>query len=326
MGNHIEILIIGAGPIGISCGIEAKNQGLDYKIIDKGCLVNSIHNFPEDMTFFSSAEKLEIGDLPFTSLARRPSKQETLEYYRRVTDHYKLNLGLYESFKSILPVDNHSTRFKVATSKDTYTCNYIINATGFYDLPTLMNVIGEDLEKVNHYFTSAHHLYNQKVAVIGASNSAIDVAMEGYRKGAEVTVLVRKEKISDSVKYWIKPDFEGRVKEGHIKVYYESEVKEIKENTIVFNHKGTLIELENDFVYAMTGYQPNFKLMEKLGIKLDVKGLPQYSDQTMETNATGVYLAGVVCGGVDTREWFIENSRDHGEKIMNHIKETENES
>lgn len=318
--SHIDLLIIGAGPIGISCGIEAEKQGVDYKIIDKGCLVNSIHNFPTEMTFFSSSENLELAGLPFNSLARRPSKRETLEYYRRVTDHFQLKLGLYETFESVTTIKNNTAYFLVTTSKERYTCNYIINATGFYDIPVLMNIPGEHLPKLHHYFTSAHHLYNQKLVVIGASNSAVDVAMEGYRKGAEVTVLVRKDQISKSVKYWVKPDFEGRVKEGHITVYYNSEVEEIKEKSIVFNQKGKQIELENDFVYAMTGYQPNFDLMEKLGIALDTKnGIPKYNEGTMETTANRVYLAGVVCGGRNTREWYIENSRGHGEKIIKHI-------
>ncbi|WP_281986807.1 YpdA family putative bacillithiol disulfide reductase [Aquimarina aggregata] len=324
--THYSILIIGAGPIGLSCGIEAQNAGISYKIIDKGTLVNSIHNFPIDMTFFSSSEKLEIGNLPFTSLSVRPTKQEGLEYYRRVAQHYKLNIGLYETFESVKRTSNLSnkTPFKIATSKEAYTCDFIINATGFYDSPVLLDIPGEKLKKVNHYFTSAHHLFKQKVAVVGASNSAIDVALEAYRKGAETTLLVRGKEISPNVKYWIKPDIEARIAENNINIYYESDVTAISDRHIIFKSRNQTIKLENDFVYAMTGYRPNFNLSEKLGIEIDsTTGYPKYNKTTMETTSPNVYLAGVVIGGTNTRQWFIENSRDHGSKIINHIKKYE---
>ncbi|AXT62578.1 YpdA family putative bacillithiol disulfide reductase [Aquimarina sp. AD10] len=324
--THYSILIIGAGPIGLSCGIEAQNAGISYKIIDKGTLVNSIHNFPTDMTFFSSSEKLEIGNLPFTSLSVRPTKQEGLEYYRRVAQHYKLNIGLYETFESVKRTSNLSnkTPFKIATSKEAYTCDFIINATGFYDSPVLLDIPGEKLKKVNHYFTSAHHLFKQKVAVVGASNSAIDVALEAYRKGAETTLLVRGKEISPNVKYWIKPDIEARIAENNINIYYESDVTAISDRHIIFKSRNQTIKLENDFVYAMTGYRPNFNLSEKLGIEIDsTTGYPKYNKTTMETTNPNVYLAGVVIGGMNTRQWFIENSRDHGSKIINHIKKYE---
>ncbi len=321
--THYNTIIIGAGPIGLSCGIAAQNSNISYKIFDKGALVNSLHNFPTDMTFFSSSEKLEIGNLPFTSLSVRPTKQEGLEYYRRVTQHYQLNIGLYESFVSVERLSNQEgdNIFKVTTSKETYTCNNIINSTGFYDTSVKLNIPGEGLKKVSHYFTSAHHLFNQKVAVIGSSNSAIDVALEAYRKGADVTLLIRDKTISDSVKYWIRPDIEARIAEGHIKVYYEANTCEITENHISFIVKNEHIQIENDFVYAMTGYQPNFKLSSVLGIEIDATtGYPIYNKETMETSSPNVYLAGVVIGGFNTREWFIENSKDHGDKIMNHIQ------
>ncbi len=326
--THYNVLIIGAGPIGLSCGIIAKEAGISYKIIDKGALVNSIHDFPTNMKFFSSAEKLEIGNLPFTSLSVRPTKQEGLEYYRRVAQHYKLNLGLYEAFESVKRLRNDlgESLFTVVTSKEMYTCNHIINATGFYDSPVKMNIPGEELKKTSHYFTSAHHLFNQKVAVVGASNSAIDVALEAYRKGANVTLLVRGKEISEHVKYWVKPDIESRIAEGHIKVYYEADILEITDNHISFRSRDRLIKLENDFVYAMTGYQPNIELSEKLGIEMDDDtGYPKYQKTTMETTSPNVYLAGVVIGGLNTRQWFIENSKDHGNKIINHIK-NKNES
>lgn len=323
---HVDLLIIGAGPIGLSCGIAAQNAAIGYKIIDKGCLVNSIHNFPSDMTFFSSSDKLEIGGIPFTSLAVRPSKQEGLEYYRRVAEHYDLNIGLYEVFESVEQVDKEASfarsRFKVVTSKETYTCNFMVNATGFYDTPIRINIPGEDLEKVKHYFTSAHHLFKQKVTIIGASNSAVDVALEAHRKGAEVTLLIRKNEIGDNVKYWIKPDLDARIAEGSITAYFESQVLEVTDTHIRFLHKGKPMQIENDFVYAMTGYQPNMDLSEKLGITFDPSTrYPNYTVETMETNISGIYLAGVLSGGLNTRKQFIENSRDHGYKIISHIKQ-----
>jgi len=319
---HYDILIIGAGPIGLSCGIAAQKASISYKIIDKGTVVNALYNFPTDMTFFSSSEKLEIGNIPFTSLSVRPTKQEGLEYYRRVADHYQLNLGLYEAFETIekLPIGS-SENFKITTSKAIYTCNYIVNVTGFYDTPVHMGIPGESLQKVSHYFTTAHHLYRQKVAVIGASNSAIDVALECYRKGADVILIIRGKAISSNVKYWIRPDIEGRIKEGDITVYYDSTIQKITTNHISFNAKNKRITLENDFVYAMTEYQPNFNLSEQLGIEIDAtSGYPKYNSDTMETTASNIFLAGVVIGGRNTREWFIENSKDHGDKIINHIK------
>ncbi|WP_394750195.1 YpdA family putative bacillithiol disulfide reductase [Spongiimicrobium salis] len=320
--THYKLLVIGAGPIGLSVGIAAQKAGISYKIIDKGALVNSLYHFPTDMTFFSSSEKLEIGNLPFTSLSVRPTKQEGLEYYRRVAQHYDLSLGLYESFESVerfRDVDGQMS-FKLMTTKESYSCNYIVNATGFYDTPVRLQVPGEELPKVSHYFTTAHHLFGQKVAVIGGSNSAIDVALEAYRKGAEVTLLIRGKEISQHVKYWIRPDIEGRIAEGSIKVHYRATVLEIQERQLVFQKNGERIALENDFVYAMTGYHPNFTLSEKLGIEIDaISGYPKYDTSTMETTSPNVFLAGVVIGGLNTRQWFIENSKDHGDKIINHI-------
>jgi thioredoxin reductase (NADPH) len=317
----VDVLILGAGPIGLSAGIAAQKEGLRYQIIDKGCLVNSLHNFPTDMTFFSSSDKLEIGNIPFHSLSRRPRKQEALEYYRRVTEHFNLNVGLYETFLSAEKQIDGNTGFIVSTTKTKYRCRYIVNATGFYDTPVLMNIPGEKLQKVNHYFDSAHHLFRQKVAIIGASNSAIDAALEAYRKGADVSLIIRKDKIGNNVKYWIRPDVEARIAEGSIKAYYQAEVNEIHEKFILVQQDGKRFKMENDFVYAMTGYRPNFDLLRLLNIEVDVQSTqPLYNFETMESSNSGVYIAGVVCGGLKTKEWFIENSRDHGAKIMSHIK------
>lgn len=316
--TQVDLLIIGAGPVGLSCGIAAQKAGLTYKIIDKGCLVNSLYNFPSDMTFFSSSDKLEIGDIPFSSLALRPSKKEALEYYRRVAQHYNLNIGLYESFENLNPISgiDPTAKFKVQTSKEEYPCANIINATGFYDNPRRFDIPGENLKKTHHYFTSAHHLYKQNVTVVGASNSAIDVALEAYRKGANVTLLIRRDIIRDNVKYWIKPDIEARIKEGSIKAYFNVELLEISDTHTIFKQEGKKIEIESDFVYAMTGYKPNFNLLQQLGITINDDFTPLHNPSSLETNVSGIYIAGVVCGGLNTREWFIENSRSHGEMIV----------
>lgn len=321
--NHITLLIIGSGPIGLSCAIAAKKNGINYKLIDKGCLVNSIHNFPDEMSFFSSSNNIEIGNIPFSSLSLRPTKQEALEYYRRVADHFELNIGLYESFSSMETIKNveQVKKFRVETSKTTYTCNFIINATGFYGIPILLDIPGENLPKVKHYFTTAHHLYKQKLAVIGASNSAIDVALESYRKGADVSLIIRGDKIGESVKYWVKPDIENRIAEGSIKVFYNTEVKEISEKEIKIEQAGKPITLDNDFVCAMTGYKPDFGLFNSMGVEIDKpSGHPTHNEETMETNTSQVFLAGVVSGGSNTRDLYIENTRDHGGKIMARIK------
>lgn len=321
--NHPTLLIIGAGPIGITCAIAAKENGISYKLIDKGCLTNSIHNFPDEMSFFSSSNNIEIGNIPFSSLSVRPTKQEALEYYRRVAEHFDLNIGLYESFSSMETIESTESikTFKVKTSKDDYTCHFIINATGFYGLPIKLNVPGEDLPKVKHYFTTAHHLFKQKLAVIGASNSAIDVALDSYRKGADVSLIIRGDKIGESVKYWVKPDIENRIAEGSIKVYYNTTVKDISTEEITIEQSGKQMTLENDFVYAMTGYKPDFDLYTSLGINTNkTTGHPSHTEDTMETNASQVFLAGVVSGGSNTRDLYIENTRDHGDKIMTRIK------
>jgi thioredoxin reductase (NADPH) len=321
--NHITLLIIGSGPIGLSCAIAAKENGISYKLIDKGCLVNSIHNFPDEMSFFSSSNNIEIGNIPFSSLSVRPTKQEALEYYRRVAEHYELNISLYDSFSSMETIEEIDSikKFRVQTSKTTFTCNFIVNATGFYGLPILLNIKGEKLPKVKHYFTTAHHLYKQKLVVIGASNSAIDVALDSYRKGADVSLIIRGDKIGDSVKYWVKPDIENRITEGSIKVYYNTTVKEIADTTVTIEQADKQITLENDFVYAMTGYKPDFNLYNSLGIRIDEpNGHPNHNEDTMETNTTQVFLAGVVSGGSNTRDLYIENTRDHGDKIMSRIK------
>lgn len=313
-----DLIIIGAGPIGLACGIEAQKAGLDYLIIDKGCLVNSIYQYPHNMTFFSTSERLEIGGVPFISINPKPTRTEALEYYRRVCTTWNLKVKLYEKVET---VSKTGEVFMLSTTKDKYKTASVILALGFYDLPFLLNVAGEDLPKVKHYYDEPHPYFGQRVAVIGAANSAVDAALETWRKGAQVTMIIREGEIRESVKYWVKPDIENRIKEGSIKAYFNSTVTCITPHTIEINTPHGNVIVENDFVLAMTGYQPPFKFMSAMGITFqkDEYQTPVYNETTMETNVKGLYLAGVLCGGLKTNKWFIENSRVHAEIILKHI-------
>ena len=318
----LDTLIIGAGPIGLACGIEAKKANMSYMIIDKGCLVNSIYNYPYNMTFFSTSDRLEIGGVPFISHGSKPNRAEALEYYRRVCSSWNLEVRLYEEVKSV----RKEKYFKVSTSKGEYLTSSLILALGFYDRPFLLNIPGEELPKVKHYYNEPHPYFKQKIVVIGAANSAVDVALETWRKGAEVTMVIREQSIRDSVKYWVKPDIENRIKEGSIKVYFNSEVKSIKETLVEIQTPEGLIELENDFVLAMTGYEPPFDFLTSMGIQFreDEFHTPVYDEHTMETNVNQLYLAGVICGGLKTNKWFIENSRVHAEMIIENLRQKKN--
>lgn len=311
----LDLIIIGGGPIGLACALEAKKAGLSYLILEKGTLVNSLYNYPVNMTFFSTSERLEIGGIPFVSNNPKPTRAEALEYYRRVAISGGANINLFEEVTDVIKANNV---FYVQTSKEKYTCSNIIIATGFYDIPYLLNVKGEELNKVHHYYKDPHFYAFQKVIVVGAANSAIDAALETWRKGAEVTMVIRTDKISDRVKYWVKPDIENRIKEGSIKAYFTSEVVEIRENEVDIKTPEGNITLANDWVIAMTGYQPNLSFLHKMSIELaaDEVRKPTYNEDTMETNVSGIYLAGVICGGMNTHRLFIENSREHAEKII----------
>ena len=313
----LDVLIIGAGPIGLACGIEAKKRNLSYLIVEKGCLVNSLYHYPKNMTFFSTSEKLEIGDVPFVSHLPKPNRVEALEYYRRVAMQWQLNLNQYEEVKTI--VKNSS--FEVLTTRRTYLVRNVVVATGFYDLPFKLNVPGEELPKVKHYYDEPHPYFGQQVAIVGAANSAVDAALETYRKGAHVTMIIRRSQISPRVKYWVKPDIENRIKEGSIKALFNSTILSISEEDINVTTPEGIITIPNDFVLAMTGYEPSFDFLNKIGVQLgqDEMLTPQHNPETMETNVEGLYLAGVVCGGLQTNKWFIENSRVHAETIMNQI-------
>ncbi|AFH47739.1 NADPH-dependent thioredoxin reductase [Ignavibacterium album JCM 16511] len=314
----LNTIIIGSGPIGLTCGIEAVKRNISYLIIEKGCIVNSVFNYPVNMTFFSTSDRLEIGGVPFVSHGDKPTRREALEYYRRVVDAWKLKINTYEKVLSIIRHENH---FVVITNKTKYESENVIISTGFFDYPNLLNVPGEELPKVFHYFKEAHPYAYKRVAVIGAGNSAVDVALETFRRGAEATMIIREDKLKESVKYWVKPDIENRIKEGSIKAYFNSTVKEIKEEEIIINSPDGIKFIPNDFVFAMTGYHPDYDFLSQAGIKFtsDENKVPVFNPETFETNVKGLFLAGVVCGGMETNKWFIENSRDHTEKIFNYI-------
>lgn len=316
----IDVLIIGGGPIGLACGIEAQKAGLSYRIIEKGCLVNSLYNYPMNMTFFSTSEKLEIGGVPFVSNNPKPVRAESLEYYRRVADKFELNLRLFEEVKEINKLNNV---FEITTLKSIYRAHYVIISTGFYDIANYLNIPGEDLPKVTHYYNDPHFYSRQNVLVVGANNSSVDAALETYRKGAHVTMIIRESEIGKRVKYWVKPDIENRIEEGSITAYFNSSLVAVRALEADIQTPNGMITIKNDFVLAMTGYQPNFAFLKKSGIKLSADGLlvPQHKPDTMETNVAGLYLAGVVCGGMNTHVWFIENSREHAVKIIDNIAE-----
>jgi len=325
--ERLDILIIGAGPTGINCGISAKKANLNFKIIEKGVLVNSLFHFPANMTFFSTSKLLEIGDIPFISHTDKPTRKEALEYYRRIAHSYKLPIHYYEKVMTMERADDDT--YTVMTDKGTYLTQHVIISTGFYDIPVMMNVPGEDLSKVKHYYDEAHHYIGQKVLVIGAANSACDVALETWQKGADVTMAVRGPALYERVKYWILPNIRNRIKEGSIQAHFNTVVKEIKaREVILYNEKDGEFSIENDFVLAMTGYSPDYTLLDRLGIKYQNDRLktPSVDESTLETNLPRVYMAGVMIGGLKTNKHFIENTREHGdliiEQIVNHKEST----
>jgi len=320
MKETTDILIIGAGPIGLACGIEAAKAGLSHVIIDKGCLVNSLYNYPKNMTFFSTSDKLEVGGVPFISHNPKPTRSEALEYFRRVASSWNLNTRLYESVDE---VNKLGDLYEINTSKGSYQAKAIVIATGFYDLPYLLNVPGEDLPKVKHYYDEPHPYYDMDVLVVGAANSSVDVALETWRKGAKsVTMVIREEEINPRVKYWVLPDIENRIKEGSIKAFFKSNITKINERTVEIMTPEGPKSIDNDFVLAMTGYQPDFSFLKSVGVNIGTDDYltPYYNEETMETNVENIYLAGVICGGLKTNIWFIENSRVHAEMIVDDLK------
>jgi thioredoxin reductase (NADPH) len=319
VNEPLDLLIIGAGPIGLACAIEASKAKMKYIVIEKGCLVNSIYHYPSNMTFFSTSELLEIGHVPFVSHQPKPNRLEALEYYRRVCDSWLLQVNLYETVESVTKANQV---FEVKTSKDHYRAHRVVLALGFYDLPYLLNVPGEDLPKVKHYYDEPHPYFRQKVVVVGAANSAVDAALETWRKGAEVTMIIREGSLRESVKYWVKPDIENRIKEGSIKAYFHAAINRITPQFVEVLTPDGIKLIDNDWVLAMTGYQPPFAFMRACGIAFqeDPDHTPLYNEHTMETNVDGLFLAGVVCGGLKTNKWFIENSRVHANRIIDYLQ------
>jgi thioredoxin reductase (NADPH) len=313
-----DLIVIGGGPIGLACGIEAGKAGLNYLILEKGTLCNSIFNYPVNMTFFSTSDRLELDGIPFMSVGAKPTRTEALEYYRRIYFHFQLKVNLYEQVETI---QKEEEIFLIKTSKATYQSRNIVLATGFYDLPNLMNVPGEELPKVLHYYKEPWQFIGQQVLVVGGANSAVDAALECWRKGAKVSMVLLGDEVDENVKYWVRPDIMNRIKEGSIRAYTRSKVKEIKSHEVILSTEQGEITIENDWVLAMTGYRPNFYLLDQLGVKLslDEKRQPCYDQTNQESNVQGVYLAGVVCGGLNTREFFIENSISHAEAIVKNI-------
>lgn len=313
-----DVIIIGAGPIGLACGIACIKNDLRYEIIEKGALVNSLFNYPLNMTFFSTSERLEIGDVPFISHNPKPTRDEALEYYRRVAMHWKLNTRLYER---VLKLRKYNDGFEVTTIRRRYYGKAVIIATGFYDIPNLMHIPGESLAKVHHYYKEPHNYYGQKLVVVGAANSAVDVALETWRKGADVTMVIREGEIGTNVKYWVRPDIVNRIRDSEIKAWFNSTLTAIREDEVDILTPEGVITISNDYVLAMTGYLPDFEFLKDAGVNIgtDEMQTPVHNTETMETNVPGLYLAGVVCGGMQTNKWFIENSRIHADKIVEHL-------
>ncbi|HTA69456.1 MAG TPA: YpdA family putative bacillithiol disulfide reductase [Bryobacteraceae bacterium] len=318
--QRFDAVVVGAGPTGLACGIELKQRGVSTVLIDKGCVVNSIYNYPTHMVFFTTPELLEIGGLPMTSLNEKPGRTEALKYYRRVAEYYQLDIHQYER---VLEIEGDDRDFLVRTSKAQYATRKIVLATGYYDLPNMLNVPGEQLDKVIHYYREPHPYYDHDVMVVGAKNSAAIAALELHWTGARVTMVHRGAAISDRVKYWIKPNIENRIKSGEIQAYFKSSLLEIQPKAVVLDTPDGQVTVKNDFVFAMTGYRPDLEFLESLGIRLDpVSQRPRTNPDTLESDRPGIFLAGVIVAGMHTNEIFIENGRFHGKKIAEAIAES----
>ena len=315
-----DVIVIGAGPVGLACALEAKRQDLSALIIEKGALVNSLVGYPTGMEFFSTPELLEIGGYPFSTSGYKPVREEALDYYEGVARAEDLDVRLYERAERL---DGTDGAFHVVTEEGTHDARKVVVATGFFDLPNRLNVPGEDRDKVTHYYKEPYPYAGQRVLVVGAANSAAKAALQCYRHGAEVTMAVREAKISETVKYWLRPDLINRIEEGSIDAHFRTTVERITEEAVFLNTPDGPRELENDFVLAMTGYRPSYALFEAFGIATedDPARTPVYDDDTFETNRPGLYLAGTVCGGLDTSRWFIENGRHHAKQIAADVAE-----
>jgi thioredoxin reductase (NADPH) len=318
-----DILCIGAGPTGLACAIEAKRAGMKPLVIDKGCLCNSIYHYPVNMVFFTTPELLEIGDLPLVSAAEKPVRTEALKYYRKAAEHFGLEVRLFER---VVRVDGHDGNFTVVTrtakgGEARYSSRKIAIATGYYDLPNIMGIPGEDLPHVSHYYTEPFAFWNEEVVVIGGKNSAAEAALDLYRNGARVTMVHRRAELGATIKYWVRPDIENRIKAGQVKALFETRVKEISRDEVVVQNGGGENRLPAKQVFALTGYHPDFAFIESLGVQLDPETRkPAMDPNTLESNVAGIHLAGVVIGGRYTGEIFIENGRFHGRQIVEALK------
>lgn len=318
-----DIICIGAGPTGLACAIEAKRAGMKPLVIDKGCLCNSIFHYPANMVFFTTPELLEIGDLPLVSAAEKPVRVEALKYYRKAAEHFELELRLFER---VLRVDGHDGNFTVVTetekgTEERNTSKKISVATGYYDLPNVMGVPGEELAHVSHYYSEPFEFWNQEVVVIGGKNSAAEAALDLYRNGVHVTLVHRNAELGQGIKYWVRPDIENRIKAGQIKAYFETRVKQITSDEVVLENGAGEKRLPAKQVFALTGYHPDFEFIESLGVRLDPETRkPAIDPNTLESNVPGIHLAGVVIGGRHTGEIFIENGRFHGKQIIEALK------
>ena len=315
-----DLVIIGAGPIGLATAIEAKKANLNYIVLEKGVLVNALYNFPEQMTFFSTSKLLEIGGVPFISHIDKPTRKEALEYYRRVQESWQLSIKLYTTVQGMKPLSDGG--YELITDKGNAFAKAVTVCTGFYDTPRKLGVPGETLGKVKHFYDSPHPYVGQKIIVVGAANSACDVALETYHKGAEVTMVVRKSEISPRVKYWIRPNITNRIKDGAINAFFDTQIVEIKPEEVVLQTPKGKVTIENDFVLAMVGYTPDYGLFENLGLPIedDEYKRPVYNEETLESGLPNVYVAGVINAGLQTSKFFIENTRQHGKIIVDNIK------
>jgi len=322
--QRVDVLVIGAGPTGLACGIEAQKAGFKVVIIDKGCLVNSLYNYPANMTFFTTPELLEIGDLPFPTAHQKPTRQEALEYYRKVTEHYRLPIVQYQWVKTVV---GHDGDFQITATDRLgriydYQTRKLIVATGYYDLANMLHIPGEDLPKVFHYYREPHPYFDNDVVVIGGKNSAAIASLELYRHGARVTLVYRGARMHNHVKYWILPDIENRIRNGEIKAYFSSVVQEIAPDYVTVYSPDGLVQIKNDFVFALTGYHPDYDFLRSMGIELSADQCrPMCDPQTLESNVPGIYVAGVIVAGSRTNEIFIENGRFHGRQIAEHLKQ-----
>ena len=319
-GERSDLIIIGAGPIGLACGIEAQRRARSACIIEKGCVVNSIYHYPVYMRFFSTPNLLEIGDVPFLTQSEKPTRQEALAYYRRVSERAGLALHLYEEVVSVKGGDG---AFEVETTRGHYSSRKIVAAIGYTHRPRMLNIPGENLDKVTHYYREPHPYAGQRVLVIGSGNSSVEAALECHRHGAEVTMAVRGDNFHEGIKYWVRPDIENRIKQGEMRAYFRTRVLAVKPESVILDvpDEGA-VELPNDFVLALTGYEPNFDFLASMGVEIGEDGYrtPSHSEETFETNREGIYLAGVVCGGLQSNKWFIENSRMHAVRILDDIE------